>query len=73
MCMAVTYDINVKALRVQPERMGPESVILVEFPARDKDYENDIDKVIRIHGDTWSRVLFIPSNFPSIYNKLVIS
>ena len=48
MRMAVTYDTNVKALGVQPERIGPESFILVEFPGHgDKDYEQDINKVIR--------------------------
>jgi hypothetical protein len=51
MCVAVTYDTNVKAIPVQPAHLVPDSVILVEFPARDKDYENDIDKVVHFEGD----------------------
>jgi hypothetical protein len=48
MCMAITYDNTVKAVRVQPERPAPDSVILVEFPVRDNYYENDMDKVAKV-------------------------
>jgi len=51
MCMAVMHDTNTKAIHAQVELLVPDSVILVEFPARDKDYEKDIDKVVHFDED----------------------
>lgn len=51
MLMAIMYDTSIRDVRVQAERLVPDSVILVEFPARDKDYENEIDKVFHFDGD----------------------
>ena len=51
MLKAIIHENTIKAIRMRAERLVPDSVILVEFPTGDKEFEDEIDKIAKVVGD----------------------